>query len=192
MEIQKGHMAHLNKMAKDGVLMAAGPLGDPDLRGVLIFKGITLDEARRHASEDPAVVNKRLTVDAAPWPGPPGIGEVVVAKVKANPGAPLAMTKRAMVVYWKTASWPANLAAANNKETIDAHRAWIAQLNSSGQVLAIAPLQGSKDFVGVAVYKLEDPADALKICAEDPFVKAGWVRPQGYVWFHAEETFAKP
>jgi uncharacterized protein YciI len=179
-EIQKGHLAHLGKMANDGVLVAAGPLGGPDLRGVVIFRGITLAEARRIASEDPAVVNKRLYVDAAPWPGPAGIGEVVGAKLKENPEAKIEMTKRALVVYWKTGAWPASLADPAHKETLDAHRAWIGKLQSGGNVLTVAPLAGSKDFVGVAVYKMENPEEALKICAEDPFVKAGWVRPQGY------------
>lgn len=192
-EIQKLHMAHLNRMASQGHLVAAGPLGDsPDLRGVLLFKGITVDQARQLASGDPAVVNKRLVVDVAPWPGPPGIGAATAAKLKANPQAEFNMTRHVLVVYWKTPSWPANLNSDEVRPVLTSHIAFMEKLQASGQVIAVGPLVGSKDFVGVAIYKTEDKDEALKACVADPFVKSSWARPQALVWYHSADTFDKP
>lgn len=191
-EIQKLHMAHLEKMGAMGYLVAAGPLGDPDLRGVILFQGITLEKARELASQDPAVQNKRLIVDVAPWPAPPGIGAATLAKMKAEPKPEFKMTRNALVVYWKTAQWPANLNAESNRATLSGHMAFMERLKASGAVHALASLVGSKDFVGVAIYKTEKAEEALAACSADPFVTSGWVKPQALVWFHSADTFDKP
>jgi uncharacterized protein YciI len=190
-EIQKLHMAHLGRMAGMGHLIAAGPLGDPDLRGVVLFQGITLEQARELASQDPAVQKKRLIVDVAPWPGPPGIGTVTMAKMKADPNAEFKMTRNALVVYWKTSQWPADLNAKANRGILTSHMAFMDKLKASGAVHAIAPLVGSKEFVGVAIYKTEKAGEALQLCSEDPFITSGWVKPQALVWFHSADTFDK-
>ena len=47
-EIQKGHMANINKLAEMKKLVAAGPFGDNGrLRGIFVFRVASLDEARR-------------------------------------------------------------------------------------------------------------------------------------------------
>ena len=67
-EIQKGHMAHMQKTHADGKLVVAGPIAaDGDLRGLLVYKVATLDEARALAEADPAVKAGRLTVELHPW-----------------------------------------------------------------------------------------------------------------------------
>lgn len=191
-EIQKLHMAHLEKMGAMGYLVAAGPLGDPDLRGVILFQGITLEKACELASQDPAVQNKRLIVDVAPWPAQPGIGAATLAKMKAESKPEFNMTRHALVVYWKTSQWPADLSAEAHRPTLSAHMAFMDKLKASGAVHALAPLVGSKDFVGVAIYKTEKPEEALQACAADPFVTSGWVKPQALVWFHSADTFDNP
>ncbi|MBX9601575.1 MAG: hypothetical protein K2X35_11235 [Bryobacteraceae bacterium] len=189
MEIQKAHMAHLDKMSADGILIGAGPLADsPDLRGVVIFKGIPVEQARAAAAKDPAVLGKRLLVDVFAWPGPPGLGDRVAAKRKEGPDAKWTMNRRALVVYWRTPAWPDTGAPANQK-IMQEHVAFGDKLRSGGEVLFMAPLLGSKDFIGVAAFRGSDTAAALKAVADDPFVKNGWVKPQALVWFIADEVF---
>lgn len=76
-EIQKQHIAHLEKMAASGKLIVAGPFrggdGDGDPRGMLIFHGLTVEEARAMASEDPAVKAGRLTVEIRGWMAAKGL-----------------------------------------------------------------------------------------------------------------------
>ncbi len=67
-EIQKGHLAHLNKLAKDGKISIAGPFdGDFDWRGIIVFNTKTKEEAEQLQSEDPAVKAGRLIFEIYPW-----------------------------------------------------------------------------------------------------------------------------
>ena len=66
--IQEGHMSHIRKMADSGKLIVAGPFTDDgDLRGMLIFKDVTIEEARKMVDGDPAVQAGRLAVRLHPW-----------------------------------------------------------------------------------------------------------------------------
>ena len=66
--IQAGHMENIRKMASDGKLVVAGPFSDnADLRGMFIFHGPSMDEARTLVDADPAVKAGRLVVDLHPW-----------------------------------------------------------------------------------------------------------------------------
>ncbi len=66
--IQKGHIEYLNKMYAEGFADLAGPLTDDgDIRGIVVYKTETLEEAKRLAEEDPAVKSGRLAVEVHPW-----------------------------------------------------------------------------------------------------------------------------
>jgi uncharacterized protein YciI len=67
-KIQEGHMAHINKLAAEGKIHLAGPMGDDgDIRGILVFDVETLEEAYALEGEDPAVKAGRLIMDIHPW-----------------------------------------------------------------------------------------------------------------------------
>jgi uncharacterized protein len=67
-EVQKGHMAHINKMAEEKKLVAAGPFGDnTDLRGIFIFDVATMEEVVELTNSDPAVKSGRLIMEIHPW-----------------------------------------------------------------------------------------------------------------------------
>lgn len=79
-EIQKGHMANIEKLAKEGKLILAGPFeGGEDFRGIFVFKVPTLDEAKALCETDPAVKAGRLKVDLIYWWGPSVLTDVVKA-----------------------------------------------------------------------------------------------------------------
>ena len=66
--IQAAHLAHLDSLAKIGVLDIAGPFGDDgEVRGILILRVSSLEEAEALCIADPAVKAKRLTVEVHPW-----------------------------------------------------------------------------------------------------------------------------
>jgi uncharacterized protein len=72
-EVQKGHMAHINKMAEDKKLVMAGPFGDDtDLRGIFIFDVPTMEDAVALTEADPAVKAGRLIMEIHPWYASPG------------------------------------------------------------------------------------------------------------------------
>lgn len=66
--IQRGHMAHMQKMAAEGKLVMAGPfLDNGDLRGIFIFDVATLEEAKALTEADPAVKAGKLIMELHPW-----------------------------------------------------------------------------------------------------------------------------
>jgi uncharacterized protein YciI len=63
-EIQKGHMANINRLAEMKKLVAAGPFGDNgNLRGIFVFRVSSLEEAKALTAGDPAVQAGRLAMD---------------------------------------------------------------------------------------------------------------------------------
>lgn len=73
-EIQKGHMANINRLAEMKKLIAAGPFGDNGrLRGIFVFRVDSLEEAKNLTATDPAVQAGRLAMDIHPWMVPEGV-----------------------------------------------------------------------------------------------------------------------
>ena len=73
-EIQKAHMANINRLAETKKLVVAGPFGDNgQLRGIFVFKVASLEEAKELAATDPAVKAGRLALDVHTWQVPEGI-----------------------------------------------------------------------------------------------------------------------
>lgn len=73
-ELQKAHLANINRLAQMKKLVVAGPFGDDGvLRGIFIFKVASIDEARELAATDPAVQAGRLALDIHPLIVPDGI-----------------------------------------------------------------------------------------------------------------------
>jgi len=73
-EIQKGHMANINRLADMKKLIAAGPFGDDGrLRGIFVFRVASLDEAKALTATDPAVKAGRLAMELHTWMVPDGI-----------------------------------------------------------------------------------------------------------------------
>jgi uncharacterized protein YciI len=73
-EIQKGHMANIERLAEMKKLVAAGPFGGNErLRGIFVFRVGSLEEAKALTASDPAVQAGRLAMDIHPWMVPEGI-----------------------------------------------------------------------------------------------------------------------
>src|SRR5512132_979649 len=67
-QIQSGHLAYMTKLREQGKLLVAGPfMEDTPMRGIVVYRAASVDEARALASEDPAVKAGRLVLDAHPW-----------------------------------------------------------------------------------------------------------------------------
>jgi uncharacterized protein YciI len=67
-ELQKAHLAYMASLGEEGTLVAAGPfLEDGDLRGIVIYRVPSLEQARELAAGDPMVKAGRLKIEARPW-----------------------------------------------------------------------------------------------------------------------------
>ena len=68
-QLQKEHLAYMDKQAEAGRLVLAGPIATREgtRRGVIAYRAASLDEAVAFASGDPMVKAGRLAVDLHPW-----------------------------------------------------------------------------------------------------------------------------
>jgi len=74
MEIQKGHMANLERMYYEGKSKLAGPFMDGgEMRGLVILDVASEEEAREQMNRDPAIINGRLEAVIKKWYGPAGL-----------------------------------------------------------------------------------------------------------------------
>jgi uncharacterized protein YciI len=68
--IQREHLAYHDRLRAEGRVVTNGPVLDqPDesLRGLTFYRTGSLEEARRLAEQDPAVIAGRLVVEVATW-----------------------------------------------------------------------------------------------------------------------------
>ena len=66
--IQEGHMANIRRLAREGSLIMAGPMGyDKDLRGIFILDASDSASAASLINTDPAVKSGRLRFEIHPW-----------------------------------------------------------------------------------------------------------------------------
>jgi uncharacterized protein YciI len=67
-DIQKGHLAYMDSLHKQGKLLVAGPfLDDAPVRGIVIYRVKDVAAAKALAAGDPAVKAGRLRLEAYPW-----------------------------------------------------------------------------------------------------------------------------
>jgi uncharacterized protein YciI len=84
--IQREHLDYHASLRESGHVVTNGPVLDqPDesLRGLTFYRTGSLEEARRLAEQDPAVVAGRLSVDLMTWWCPPG--------TMTRPGTPVSL-----------------------------------------------------------------------------------------------------
>jgi uncharacterized protein YciI len=69
-DIQAGHLANINRLAKEGKMVLAGPFfGNEELRGLFFFAVESLDEAQKLTESDPAIKAGVLKMDLKEWYG---------------------------------------------------------------------------------------------------------------------------
>jgi uncharacterized protein YciI len=67
-KIQAAHMANINRLAKEGKLIMAGPIGiEDDLRGIFLMNCADSAEVENFVRTDSAVITGRLIMKYYPW-----------------------------------------------------------------------------------------------------------------------------
>ncbi len=69
-ELMRGHMANIGRLAGEGKLCVAGPMGqgnpDPSLRGIFVFVTDDVNEAQALCQSDPSIAAGVLAAEVAP------------------------------------------------------------------------------------------------------------------------------
>ena len=69
-ELQKAHLANIQRLTDDGRLLLAGPFIDSgDIRGIYIFDVDSIEKARELTATDPAIQAGRLEMELHLWYG---------------------------------------------------------------------------------------------------------------------------
>lgn len=69
-EIQRAHLDNIQKLAKEGKMILAGPLfGNGELRGLFFFNVPTIEEAQKLTETDPSVQAGILKMELKEWYG---------------------------------------------------------------------------------------------------------------------------
>jgi uncharacterized protein YciI len=67
-KVQAAHMANINRLAKEGKLVMAGPIGvEDDLRGIFLMNCADSTEVENFVMTDSAVITGRLIMKYYPW-----------------------------------------------------------------------------------------------------------------------------
>ena len=67
-EDQRAHLANFGKLASAGKLLMAGPTpDDTDVRGVVILKAESMQEAESYFAADPHIASGRMRLEIHPW-----------------------------------------------------------------------------------------------------------------------------
>ena len=92
----EGHMANIQRLAKEGKLALAGPFGknDASWRGLFVFAVAGIDEARALVATDPVIASGEMVADYYPWYSSaavtlvPELSETLVPPPPAVPATP--------------------------------------------------------------------------------------------------------
>jgi uncharacterized protein YciI len=165
--LQEKHLAHLERLGREGKLVAAGPSGEGDLRGILIFALESPEEAQPLADADPAVQAGRLKAELRRFVGSGGIGRKVEAE-RAKAGKLEMVEYQLALVRLGRHFRPSE--SNENRALFMARNQWLQQLESSGQLALSGPFLDSRDLTGALILRAGSLDAARKLVGGDPAV----------------------
>jgi uncharacterized protein YciI len=186
--LQAAHMANIQKMGRDGVLMSAGPFDDTPvtISGIFVFKMSSLEAARALASKDPTVLAHRNTVDVHTWLGPPGIGVEYFRLHKLDPGTPENMQSHPLCLLYHGAAWEEK--RSKRDQLLTAHERYVDQIRSLGKLGAAGAIQAPDDLLGMVIFKPVSLQEAQRLLRADPAVQAGVLRADFHAWWSSDHV----
>lgn len=180
-QLQKSHLANLDAMWKEGLLLASGPIADKgDLRGVMIFRGDQREMVEKRVADDPLVKVGSLEVALGPWIGPAGMGDEYMKWAAANPGVPDKM--RAYQLVMLRTVWGAARITQAEQQSFLQHMDTAVK---SGKLAVAGPVLEGSDLAWVLVFT-SDAAETDALVASIPQVRAGKMTAERHPWMVAE------
>lgn len=119
-QVSDGHMANIQRLAKEGRMVVAGPFdgqsGNRALAGIFILRAANMDEAKAITDTDPAVKAGRFVYEIAPWWGPSTLSYSSTDAAEARTACNRACLTGFVDTYFKalTANTPATVPLSPN------------------------------------------------------------------------------
>ncbi len=125
MDLQRQHLANIERLARLGKIVAAGPFeGGDDWRGIFIYNVSTKAEAQALVDSDPLVKAGRLVVDLVPWWASDGLLDAADAWIAENPAEPDATTPAPTLSVEEIAHTYLDHYMAGRLDALGEHLAW--------------------------------------------------------------------
>ena len=172
-KLMAGHMANIEKMHKDGHLLAAGPLEGGG--GIFIFKAATNNEVTEWMSPDPGVQAKRWNIEILLYE--PKVGGICPVS------APYEMTMYNFI-HFKPKVYKFNVQEAG--DTIEEHNKFVKELSKGGNVVTHALFGGSDGAILIMKGELQQ-----EVILEDPAVKGALFEPEFKKIYIAKGSFCE-
>jgi uncharacterized protein YciI len=172
-KIMQGHMDNINRLAKEGKLLVAGPFKGGG--GIFILNTGNLDEARTWLSTDPGVQANRWNVEVLPYK--PRIGGVCPV------GENYEMTNYSFVRFIPVAD---KVTASSFADILKKHEAYVKGLATNGDVVTEG-IFGDEEG-GILIMKGELTQNVVD---QDPGVLEGLVHADRKTLFIAKGSFCE-
>lgn len=172
--IMSGHMGNIQKLAKEGKLLAAGPFEGGG--GIFVFKTTSVSDVETWIQPDPGVQAKRWNIEILPYE--PWIGGVCPV------GEKYEMIMYSFVHY-KPKIYKFNVQEAAT--TIQEHRQYIRELAKAGNV--ITHVSFGRTDGSFVVMKGDVPQDLIM---KDPSVVGALFEPEFKQLYIAKGSFCEP
>lgn len=154
-KLMEGHLANINRLAKEGKLWAAGPFDGGG--GIFIFKSGSINQVNEWLSTDPGIQAERWDLEVFPYQ--PRIGSVCTV------GEPYQMTDYSFVRFTVNLT---KYSIGNVAEDWRLHNNYVKQLTPGLDVIAEGSL--GEENGTILVLKGETPKEKLEL---DPAVQKG-------------------
>jgi uncharacterized protein YciI len=170
-KIMEGHLANIERLAKEGKLIVAGPFDAGG--GIFVLNTTSTEEATRWLSTDPGVQANRWDIEILPYT--PRIGSVCVAK------EPYQMVSYHFFRFIETSTDRKDAA-----RILDQHKEFVHALHKSGNVITEGIFEPAGSIV---ILKEELNSDAFK---SDPAIQQGIVSADHKKLWIAKGSFCEP
>ncbi|HMJ69467.1 MAG TPA: YciI family protein [Cyclobacteriaceae bacterium] len=172
-KIMAGHMDNINKMAKEGKLLAAGPFEGGG--GLFVFKSSSTAEVTEWMSSDPGVKANRWNIEMLPYE--PKIGGICTVS------EPYEMTMYTFV-HFKPKVFKFNVQEAG--QTVEEHNKFVRELAKGGNVVTHALFGGIDGAILVMKGDLQQ-----EVILADPAVKGALFEPEFKKLYIAKGSFCE-
>lgn len=171
--LMQGHLDNINRLAKEGKLLAAGPFEGGG--GLFILNTTSEEEAKAWLATDPGIVADRWKIEIHPYQ--PRYGSVCAVK------EPYEMTNYTFIRYDAIVS---KVTAGNFPEIIMQHDQYMKQLKNTGNVVTEAVFN-ERDG-GILVMKGELQPEVIE---NDPGIREGLIQHEIKKLYIAKGSFCE-
>ena len=169
-KIMEGHLANIERLAKEGKLLVAGPFDGGG--GIFILNTTSIDEARMWLSTDPGVQANRWEIEILPYT--PRIGAVCIAK------EPYEMVNYNFIRFVEKPK-----AVENTEVFLKQHQEFVLAIKKNGNIIT----EGNFDSQGSILILKGEMNDNL--FESDPAIQHGIISMERKILWIAKGSFCE-